>query len=325
MADRVFPPLTTGPKRHHYLPKSYLDGWVDDDKMLWLYDRKTNDYRQQTPKNTTVVGHLYTVEDEQQRSRYEIEAMLADAEGRTTPIIRKLSLNEAIDIDERCHLAHYMGLMAFRTPAIFESIGSMHSQLALRLMKTFAADPVQMAETMKANAGGEGDFQGEAERLAAFVNEGGYTIKTDPKWSMTFAIKMGLELAEHLLIKNWHVIHAPPRCTFITCDAPVLLTSNTPPRNGVFRGVGFGSPDAVVFFPLDQKTAVMMYDDGNKERNEARFEVGRADPDFMRRANLATTNLCQRYLIGSSERLLRSLVASTAIHKRPWNPRMEIR
>lgn len=71
------PPLLTGPKRQHYLPRFYLDGFSRDG-LVAVYDREKDEVRRQQPKDTTVIGHFYTMVDEQGRKRYEIEALLSE-------------------------------------------------------------------------------------------------------------------------------------------------------------------------------------------------------------------------------------------------------
>lgn len=49
------------PKRHHYLPRFYLDRFTDRGR-LYLFDREEAEHRIQTPKNTAVQTHFYTAD-----------------------------------------------------------------------------------------------------------------------------------------------------------------------------------------------------------------------------------------------------------------------
>jgi len=44
------PPLLVGPKRQHFLPRFYLEGFVKNG-LLAVYDRETGLVRCQTPEN----------------------------------------------------------------------------------------------------------------------------------------------------------------------------------------------------------------------------------------------------------------------------------
>lgn len=68
----VAKPLLFGPKRQHYLPKFYLEGFCKDGKLA-VYDRESDEVRVQQPLNTGVIGHLYTFEDSEGRKRLELE------------------------------------------------------------------------------------------------------------------------------------------------------------------------------------------------------------------------------------------------------------
>jgi len=81
-------PLLKGPKRQHYLPRFYLDGFATDG-LVSVYDREKDEVRRQQPKDTAVIGRFYTMEDAQGRRRYEIEALLSEYEGKASPVIKK--------------------------------------------------------------------------------------------------------------------------------------------------------------------------------------------------------------------------------------------
>lgn len=83
-------PLLTGPKRQHFLPRFYLDGFAREG-LVAVYDREKNEVRLQQPVNTAVVGHFYTMEDEQGRKRFEIEQLLSEYEGKAKPVIQPKS------------------------------------------------------------------------------------------------------------------------------------------------------------------------------------------------------------------------------------------
>ncbi|ARR12889.1 hypothetical protein B7L66_12170 [Xanthomonas citri pv. citri] len=73
LIEPLLAPLLTGPKRQHFLPRFYLKGFTRDDQLLSVYDRTTGEVRRQSPDNTAVTGHLYTLTDDQGRKRFELE------------------------------------------------------------------------------------------------------------------------------------------------------------------------------------------------------------------------------------------------------------
>jgi hypothetical protein len=121
-------PLLDGPKRQHYLPRFYLEGFASDG-LVAVYDRQKNEVRRQQPKDTTVIGHFYTMEDAEGRRRFEVEALLSEYESKASPVIKKLAIKETISADERSDLAIFMALGAMRTPDIVESLQLMNSDM----------------------------------------------------------------------------------------------------------------------------------------------------------------------------------------------------
>ncbi len=105
-----------------------------------VYDRESNEVRRQQPKDTTVIGHFYTMEDAEGRRRFEIEALLSECEGKASPVIKKLTTKETITTDERSDLANFMALGAMRTPDIVESLQLMNSEMILEMAKRIYAD-----------------------------------------------------------------------------------------------------------------------------------------------------------------------------------------
>ena len=77
------------PKRHHYLPQFYLNGFCTNGR-LWIYDRTENNFRCQTPINTGVIKDYYTFLDEEENKDTKIEEMLSKVEGDTKPVIDKI-------------------------------------------------------------------------------------------------------------------------------------------------------------------------------------------------------------------------------------------
>lgn len=124
-------PLLTGPKRQHFLPRFYLEGFAKDRKVA-VYDLEKNEVRMQQPVNTGVIGHCYTMEDAEGRPRFELEQMLSEFEGKASPSIKRLAVREQPTDEERADLAIFVALAGFRTPHIIESLKLFNSGRAAR-------------------------------------------------------------------------------------------------------------------------------------------------------------------------------------------------
>ena len=83
------------PKRHHFLPEFYLNGFARDG-LLWLYDRDRKQYRRQTPHNTAIIGHYYAFENQEGEKDYSVEKFLSVIEGKAKATIERLERRDSI-------------------------------------------------------------------------------------------------------------------------------------------------------------------------------------------------------------------------------------
>ena len=312
-------PLLTGPKRQHFLPRFYLEGFTKNG-MLAVYDRETDEVRMQQPVNTGVVGHFYTLEDAAGRKRFELEAFLADREGAAQPVMSKLRDQQVITADERSELAIFVALAAFRTPEIIDSVKAVTAAMMGDLAALMFADVQQVKERMRTRPGApetEEELEAEARDLVEFARRGNYRIETDHRWAVGLSIDVALKLAPVFAARNWLVVHRPDeRKSYVTTDAPVLLSTVVPRQNN-FWGIGFGNADALVAFPLDQSCVLAMFGDGGALVHHV------ATAEAVRETNLALADRCQRFVIGRDEALVRSLADYFQLAKKKWKPKFE--
>lgn len=314
-------PLLQGPKRQHYLPRFYLDGFAKDGLMS-VYDREKNEVRRQQPRNTTVIGHFYTMGDAQGRRRYEIEALLPEYEGKASPVIKKLAANGTVTADERTDLAIFVTLGAMRTPDIVDSLQRMNSEMILSVAKRIYSDMGHVAADLRKDPAYAGmsdvEVRGEAQAMVDMAQTEGFTVATSERWAVGMAIKMAFDVAPLLAGRDWVVAHRDNgKTSFVTTDSPVVLTSTESSAESIY-GIGFGSPDAFVTFPLTQSCVLMMHgDDGGFRHVEANAEK-------VRVANLAMAEKCKRFRVGRDEALVKSLAEKVGFAQSPWRPKMQV-
>lgn len=312
-------PLLTGPKRHHYLPRFYLDGFAKDG-LVSIFDREKDEIRRQQPKDTTVIGHFYTMEDDLGRRRYEVEAMLSEYEGKAASVIKKLATKQEIDSEERTDFAIFVALAAMRTPDMVDSIKSMNADLISHIAKRMYADVDTVAAQL---AGDEENAEKSADELlleaqimVELAQNNGLTVTTDQKWAIATAIKTSLNVGPVLAGRDWLVVHTDSdKKSFVTTDAPVLLTTVSPRENN-FWGIGFGNADALVIFPLTSSCILIMHGDSGD------FKHLECDREYVRKVNIGLAEHCQRFVIGRDESLVASLSSHLGLAKSKWLPKM---
>lgn len=312
-------PKLIGPKRQHFLPEFYLKGFTKDG-MLAVYDRQSNSVRVQQPKNTGVIGHFYTLKDAEGRQRFELEEMFCGFETKANQVIMKLVAKKPISIDERTDLAIFIALATFRTPDMVDSLKSLNSELISNIAKRMFTNIEEVKDRMRGKIGSpisEEELEKEAQGMVNFANSGAYEVITDHKWAVGNAMEIAFTVAPILAGRDWIVTHRNnDKKSFVTTDAPVLLTT-VAPRKSIFYGVGFGNSDALVVFPLTASCVLLMYS------NNRRLEHRVANTQQIRQINLGLTDHCQRFVIGRDEELVRSLANYLGLAKKTWKPKMQ--
>lgn len=312
-------PKLTRPKRQHFLPEFYLKGFTKNG-MLAVYDRQSNSVGVQNPKNTGVIGHFYTLKDAEGLQRFELEEMLCGFETKASQVIMKLVAKKLISADERNNLAIFIALAAFRTPDIVDSLKGFNSELIGDIAKRMFANVEEVKDRMRGKTGSpisEEELEKKAQGMVNFANSGSYKVTTDHKWAIGKAMEMAFTVAPILAGRDWIVTHRNnDKKSFVTTDAPVLLTT-VAPRKSNFYGVGFGNSDALVVFPLTASCVILMYS------NNGQLEHRVANTQQIRQINLGLTDNCQRFVIGRDVELVRSLANYHDLANKTWRPKMQ--
>ena len=319
MAIRPTKPLLNGPKRQHFLPKFYLEGFTMDG-MVAVFDRELNQIRVQQPVNTCVMGHFYTMEDAVGRRRFELEQLLSEYETKASGVIKKLVAMGEINADERSDLAIFVAFAAFRTPDIVDSLKAFNSGSIRDIcMQTFS-DVEEVKMRMRGNPdapSSEEELEIEARELVEYAQSGQYEVTTSHLWAVSMAFRMAFIIAPIFAGRDWTILHRNnDKKSFVTTDAPVMLTTVAPRQNS-FWGIGFGNTDALVLFPLTESCILTMCG------SEGDLRHWTAGSEQMRQINLAIADRCQRFVIGRDEALVRSLADHLCLAKKKWQPKMQ--
>lgn len=315
-------PLLSGPKRQHFLPRFYLDGFTRDG-LVAVFDRDKNEIRRQQPTNTAVIGHFYTMEDGEGRRRFEVEALLSEYEGKAKPVIDKLVAGETeLTADERSDLAIFIAFAATRTPDMVNSVQALNGDMIKHVAKFMFVDVDQVFQNLRADIKHADETDDELRRQAKWMvqmaqNEG-FVVNTDEKWAVGQAIQMALATAPHLAGRDWRVIHRDSEKTsFLTADAPVYLGTVIANPNP-FYGVGFASPHAFISFPLHQSCALEMFGDGGRLIHK------KVNRNYIRMANEHFARRCQRFVVGRDEAQLKSIATALNLANKAWKPKFTV-
>lgn len=312
------PPLLKGPKRQHFLPRFYLDGFGRGG-MLAVYDRTLNEMRVQKPEGTGVIGHFYTLEDDHGRKRFELEQALSEVEDKAAPIIKKLANKGELTADERSDMAIFVALGMCRTPDLIDSIKQMNGHMVKHMTKLMFCSVERAKEILRNGHDApatEEELEKQAKELVDFVERDQYEVETHHGWALGMSMEMFTTIAPILSGRDWLLVHRDnDKGSFVTSDAPLVLTT-TEPRENQFWGIGFANADALVLFPLTESCALLIFGEGGGLVHRT---VGQGQ---IRHLNLMVADRCQRFVIGRDVALVKSLVEHLNLGKKQWMPKM---
>ena len=295
-------PLLTGPKRQHLLPESYLKGFASKG-VLSVYDRELDTIRPQTPKNTLVRGHFYTLEDNQGRKRYEAERVLSNYESKGINAIKKLASRKNLDVNDRVNLSSFIALATTRQPEFINALKKFTVDVMRKAVINVSKNKEQLKGYLREIEDPpqtEEELDRLAENMIEMANSGKYSIEANHSHAVSTAIDVVPMVAPTLFHRNWTVIHRRSESeSFITTDSPAVLTRKQQKQPAMF-GMGFASLDAVIVFPLTASCVMIMQDFG------ARIGHNTVGEKETHQINLLVASRFHRFLIGQSDVLVHS-------------------
>lgn len=114
--------VAKGPTKQHYVPRSYLGGWVDpntpanQEPYVWVFERGQKKGRKKAPSNLFTETDLYTIKLESGEKVYAIEETLANLEGKYAAIFQgKIRKHLPLSDEEHIYLCAFVSVMLQRT------------------------------------------------------------------------------------------------------------------------------------------------------------------------------------------------------------------
>lgn len=294
----------SSPKRHHYLPESYLRAFGKEDGV-WVYDRKKNQIRWQKVKDTALESYFYSIElKDGSKDNKTIETELSKIEGAVFKISEKLRDRQQLDLEEHVQVCLFAAFMMNRTPDFREGVQRTEGELLKRAAKQIFSSEENTKRLLKESINGFPDASDlDAGIIHKIIQSDSFKIQIHKNRSLEMMVRLASEFAKTLLRLNFVIIHAPKDCSFITTDRPfVIVPPNDRSRIPAWGGVGLLTPGANKFLPLSVDMTIVFGDPGDIFRHT---NVSKAD---VMQINGSIASMTQRFLIGRDEALIKSWV-----------------
>jgi hypothetical protein len=141
------------PKRHHYVPRFYLDYFASEvspgRRILWAYDKAGAAPRPQTPKDSAVESNFYTVDAITGRT-VVIEQSFSELETAAAAVLKRLQDPEAELVgDDILVLTEFLAVLHVRGPRFVKVSQEFLAAHALHVIEEVAADPALIGQFLR--------------------------------------------------------------------------------------------------------------------------------------------------------------------------------
>jgi len=294
------------PKRHHYLPESYLRRFTRGgapDSLFAVYDRQQDEFRIQTPRNTAVANYYYTVQTAAGEKSAHIEKGLAQVEDLAKPVIEKLPAGEQPTSHDRQNLALFIALLHTRVPQFERATLEMATGVYKKTSRLALPTQESVATRLRSLYPDQPPDDATVAQLFQIFQNGEYEMKFDKGWLRRMMLEMALSVGWGLWQMHWVAYRAHPTTSFITSDSPfVVLPPRKFPRVFPFT-YGIETPGAVKVVPLTQSLCLCIGDKGLTLQHQ---QVPQSE---VRAINVQVARNCERNVIGRDMDLVKSIVA----------------
>lgn len=294
------------PKKHHYVPVSYLANFTKDGtdrSQLWVFDHTNGNQWPSRPKNIAYENDFHTVETIEGKDMKSYEEAFSQVEGMGKQIITNIisSLKMPMpDTEEYNWLMNFIALLCERTRArrnhFSESMAEV-LKMAARVGFHHKEYFDRHKEKIEKEVGGSVNLS--HEELKQFIESDEYTINFHNNFHMESFMNRVDAILEPLAHRKWSIcISDPKHGDFVCSDNPVCLR-NVQIKESFFNSPGHGVLNTEVSIPLSPRILLL-----------GRFEavhppVGMApDRKFVAQMNSWTSMYAERYVFSKKEDFL---------------------
>jgi hypothetical protein len=266
-------------RRHHYVPKCYLNAFAASKKgkqkpELLSFDATQRKCFRTAPDNVALEKDFNTI-DLEGHPPDAFEKVLASVESDIAPaLVRIVEAKSLANAEDREQLLRLIALLYTRNPRFRETIRTIGENLAKRKLEAaLSSSNKWKAEVKKAQADGAiaRDAVVDYDTVKQSYKAEDYALKLSNEASIVHELQAFEHALPALRERRWVLVEAPEDSPgFITCDHPVSLAwSEKPPGPGA---PGLRTPNTIVFFPLTPRLAIVGTLEG--ENGSATFTDG---------------------------------------------------
>ena len=289
-------------KKHHYLPRFYLNGFkAKDNAKLCILDQSTGKSFYALPKNIAFQNNLYSIEQEEgiNTDKDALEKGFSKFEALVAPVLREMEQEKKMPRGKkRDLLLNFIALMYCRVPAENKLVTKSYKKMPKMILQITTSTKERFAATLKEmkKEGIDIDENIDYQETKKFINSNRYTIEVNQNFKMkTMNDEIDI-LIPWLARRKWSLIFTDDSMKgFICSDNPVALVSleKLPP----ISSPGFAKKKTEVTMPLSKNIALL-------GRFEGKEEIEYATPKILAAINSRTRKYADRFIFSAEDDFL---------------------
>ncbi len=231
------------PKAQHIVPRLHLQHFSGPEPkgQVWTYDKNTGNTRSAIPEETATYGHFYSLEREDGTQDTTIERALADNEGKSDPIYKKLLAGYCnIEGDERAEFSVFLATLYLRTKAMRQDAANVFGMSYQNLRYAYGSNDEAFNELI--NRVEKAKNEKIPDNIKAIVRRS----LIDPSQHKVLVSKVptitvfdsAAPLAQIFYDMNWSIVNVK-HGFLITSDNPVVKVVDPATRHPIYGDGGF--------------------------------------------------------------------------------------
>jgi hypothetical protein len=246
-------------KRHHYVPRFYLEGFIDprNEPFIWVYEKGNQEIRRQKAEKIACEKHYYSfITESGDKDSETIEKAFEDLETKTAPILKKIKDEKTLSNKERGIFSYFIAYIMTRVPNYRKNVESIAGKLIKKTMMTIVSDREEFRSKVEKLEKVRGEkFKTRIEDFTKAVMNGKYDIEVHPEFSLGM-IGLARELAPLFYKMSWAFLKATNEYKFLTSDNPLYYFDPTYSQRK-FDGVGLLNDNVEVYFPISRESMLL--------------------------------------------------------------------
>lgn len=304
-------PTDSAAKRHHFVPRFLLRGFVDPretGEMLWQLDKATGRIQLVTVEAAASRHQLYRVQVRTGGESSYLEGMLAVVEDHAAPSLRLLrETPENVDPGHRVNIGFLLGLQEARTPAGQRRLGLMMAASERVRLSTRFADPGGFARHMREHfpAMTAAEIEERRQKMLIDLRDGRVVLEAPKEMVLQGMFANWLDLAGAICDLRWVLLRTGGPA-FVIGDRPLMWVDPTP-QFPWSSPAPQSSATSFGLFPLGANACLRLSQDGDDL-------VARRAERQARRINLRSWGWAERHVYAADSSVLEEIHAVATDH-----------